>query len=127
MTYLLDTSTFLWAAAQPAKLSRRALHICESQRVELVVSVASLWEIIIKCGTGAMRVANPDRNLPDWIARLGARVLTVQSSHAYAVHALPLVHRDPFDRLLVAQALTEDLPLVTADESIRKYHIRCVW
>ena len=95
MTYLLDTSAFLWAAAQPAKLSRRARRICESQREQLVVSVVSLWEVIVKCGTGALRVASPDRTLPDWIARLGARVLAVESAHVYAVHALPQAHRDP--------------------------------
>ena len=53
--------------------------------------------------------------------------MTVESAHAFAVHALPPVHRDPFDRLLVAQALSEDLPLVTADEYLQQYHVRCVW
>ena len=127
MTYLLDTSTFLWAATRPAKLSRRARRICESQREQLVISVVSLWEVVVKCGTGALRVANPERTLPDWIARLGARVLAVESAHVYAVHALPQVHRDPFDRLLVAQALSEGLPLVTSDECIQQYQVRCVW
>ena len=127
MTYLLDTSTFLWAATQPARLSRRARRICESQREQLVVSVVSLWELVVKCGTGALRIASLDRTLPDWTARLGARVLPVEAAHAYAVHNLPPIHRDPFDRLLVAQAIAEDLPLLTSDERIRQYPARCVW
>ena len=127
MTYLLDTSTFLWAATEPAKLSRRARRICESQREQLVVSVVSLWELVVKCGTGALRIGSPDRTLPDWTARLGARVLPVEAAHAYAVHTLPPIHRDPFDRLLVAQAIAEDLPLLTSDERIREYPARCVW
>ena len=127
MTYLLDTSTFLWAATQPARLSRRALRICESQREQLVVSVVSLWELVVKCGTGALRIASLDRTLPDWTARLGARVLPVEAAHACAVHNLPPIHRDPFDRLLVAQAIAEDLPLLTSDERIQQYPARCVW
>jgi PIN domain nuclease of toxin-antitoxin system len=127
VTYLLDTSTFLWAATEPAKLSRRARRICESQREQLVVSVVSLWELMVKCGTGALRIASPDRTLPDWTARLGARVLPVEAAHAYAVHTLPPIHQDPFDRLLVAQAMAEGLPLLTSDECIQQYPARCVW
>lgn len=127
MTYLLDTSTFLWAAADPDKLSRTARRICESQRDTLVVSVASLWEIVIKCGLGKLRIAGPAQTLPDWLVRLGARVLSVEAAHAYALHGLPAIHRDPFDRLLVAQAVAEDLPLLTGDDCMRQYPARCVW
>ncbi len=127
MTYLLDTSTFLWAVTQPARLSRRVRRICESQREQLVVSAASLWELVVKCGTGALRIASPDRVLPDWTAKLGARILAVEAAHALAVYGLPEIHRDPFDRFLVAQAIFEDLPLLTCDERIRVYPVRCVW
>jgi PIN domain nuclease of toxin-antitoxin system len=125
--YLLDTSTFLWAATDPDRLSRKARRLCESQRETLVVSVASLWEIVIKCGIGGLSIADPDRSLPDWLARLGARVLPVEAAHAYALHGLPPIHRDPFDRLLVAQAIAEDLPILTSDERIHQYPARCVW
>ena len=83
MTYLLDTAPFLWAVTDPGKLSRKARRICESQRETLVLSVASLWEIMIKCGAGGLRIANPARTLPDWVAALGARVLVVEAAHAY--------------------------------------------
>jgi PIN domain nuclease of toxin-antitoxin system len=88
LTYLLDTATFLWASAQPAKLSRRARRICESPRDRLVVSVVSLWELVVKSGTGALRIGNPTRSLPEWVAQLGARLLPVEAAHAYAVYAL---------------------------------------
>jgi len=94
---------------------------------QLVVSVVSLWELVVKCGTGALRIGSPDRTLPDWTARLGARVLSVEAAHAYAVHTLPPIHRDPFDRLLVAQAISEDLPLLTSDECMQQHPARCVW
>jgi len=125
--YLLDTSTFLWAATDPGRLSRKARRLCEAERETLVVSVASLWEIVIKCSTGGLRIADPARSLPDWLARLGARILPVEAAHAYALHGLPPIHRDPFDRLLVAQAIAEDLPVLTNDERIQQYPARCVW
>ncbi len=127
MTYLLDTSTFLWAAAEPARLSRAARRICESEGAALTLSVVSFWEIIIKCGCGGLRIPDPERTLPDWAARLGARVLPVEAPHVLAVHALPPVHRDPFDRLLIAQAKVEDLPIITSDDSMRRYPVRCIW
>jgi PIN domain nuclease of toxin-antitoxin system len=127
VTYLLDTAPFLWAVTDPGRLSRKARRICESQRETLVLSVASLWEIMIKCGVGGLRIANPARTLPDWVAALGARVLVVEAAHAYNLHTLPPIHRDPFDRMLVAQAITENLPLVTADQFIQQYPVRCVW
>ena len=127
MKYLLDTSTFLWAATNPGRLSRKARRLCESPKETLVVSAASLWEIAIKCDVGGLRIADPPRSLPDWLARLGARILPIEATHAYALHGLPPIHRDPFDRILVAQAITEDLPLVTCDERIQQYPARWVW
>jgi len=89
--------------------------------------VVSLWELVVKCGTGALRIASPGRTLPDWTARLGARILPFEAVHAFAVHDLPPIHGDPFDRLLVAQAMVEDLPLLSSDECVRQYPVRCVW
>jgi PIN domain nuclease of toxin-antitoxin system len=125
--YLLDTSTFLWAATDPGRLSRRARRICESPRDSLAVSVVSFWEILIKCGSGGLRIADPARRLPDWCASLGARVLPIEAAHAFAVHGLPAIHRDPFDRLLVAQAMAEGLVMLSGDERVRQYPVRCAW
>lgn len=123
----MDTSTFLWASTRPAKLSRRARRICEPQRDTLVVSVVSLWEILIKCGAGGLRIADPERTLRGWVAGLGATVLPIEAAHAYALHGLPPIHRDPFDRMLVAQAIAEGLPLLTSDACVGQYPVRCIW
>jgi PIN domain nuclease of toxin-antitoxin system len=131
VNYLLDTSTLIWAAREPARLSVKARRICESEKETLVVSVVSLWEIVIKARAIPMPrgIANlfPVERLSMWIAGLGARVLPIEAAHAYAIDRLPAIHRDPFDRMLVAQALVEDMPLLTKDETIHRYPARCVW
>src|SRR5207302_9194864 len=99
--YLLDTGTFLWAATSPGELSRRARRICESPSARRVVSVASLWELIAKCSIGKLSIPNAGTVLPAWVDGLEARVLPVEASHACAMYGLPLLHRDPFDRMLV--------------------------
>jgi PIN domain nuclease of toxin-antitoxin system len=126
-SYLLDTVTINRAMQEPNKLSRKALRVCEDPSVERVISVASLWEILVKCSIGAMRIRDVSATLPEWVARLGARVLPLEASHAYAVYSLPLLHRDPFDRMLIAQAKVEDLVIVTNDENIQRYDIKWLW
>ena len=74
-----------------------------------------------------LRIQQPAQFLPQCILEIGARVLPVEAAHAYAMDRLPSIHRDPFDRLLVAQAFAEDLPLLTSDAMIRQYPVRVVW
>ena len=81
MTYLLDTSTFLWAATKPGALSWKAARICESATASRFVSVSSLWEITVKCSIGKLSIVNPMGALPAWIENLGARVLSVEAAH----------------------------------------------
>ena len=125
--YLLDTNTLWWASVSPRDLSRRAHRICESPRIERWVSVVSLWELVAKCSIGKLSIPQVTTALPAWVANLEARVLPLHASHTYTAYGLPLLHRDPFDRMLVAQALAEDLTLVTADEAIRRYPVKSVW
>jgi len=127
VTYLLDTNTFLWASGAPRALSGRARRICQSSAARRVVSAASLWEIAMKCSTGKLAIFNPTATLPVWLANLEARVLPVGEAHAYAAYGLPLIHKDPFDRMLVAQAVSEDLTVVTGDEIIQRYPVKWVW
>ena len=127
MTYLLDSHTFLWAASAPEKLSRKARRICEQTVSPLVISVASLWEIAAKCGAGKLSIPQPDVALPVWVAHMNMRVLTLNAAHAYAVYGLPMLHKDPFDRMLIAQAMVEDLVLVTSDENIHRYDVQWAW
>ncbi len=127
MTYLLDTSTFFWAATMPRRLSRRARRICESAAIERCVSAVSLWELIAKVTIGKVSIPNAPVALAAWVVSLGARVLPVEASHVYAAYGLPLLHKDPFDRMLVAQAVTEDMTLVTDDADIHRYPVKWTW
>ena len=127
MTYLLDTNTFWWAVMTPRVLSRRARRICESQGIDRIVSAVSLWELVAKCSIGKLTISQVTTTLPAWVSSLGARVLPLAAAHAYAAYGLPLLHKDPFDRMLIAQAVADDLTLVTCDETIQRYDVKWVW
>lgn len=129
MRLLLDTHTLLWALAEPERLSRRARRAVEDERNDVLVSAASVWEIAIKAGLGRLGPdgAAIERSLPEEIERHAFQPLQVQIRHALRVATLPAVHRDPFDRLLAAQAIVEGLHVVTADRELRAYGLRIVW
>ena len=127
MTYLLDSHTFLWAVQAPEKLSRKARRICEQPAAPVVISVATIWELAVKCSLGQLSIPNFNVTLPEWVRMLQTRVLPLEAAHAYAVYGLPMLHRDPFDRMLIAQALAEDLTLVTGDEQIHHYPVKWTW
>src|SRR5712691_1676323 len=114
--HLLDTSTLLWALGEPERLSPRARRLVEAG--ENVVSVASYWEVVIKTQKGLLTITD----LATWWRRAteltAAHVLPIRASHVAAFSALPLLHRDPFDRILIAQAVAEGLDFVTNDEPI---------
>lgn len=96
----------------------------EADDAEVSVSIASLWEIAIKSGLGKLRA--PD-DLPERVERLGFELLALTLDHAWGVRSLPLHHRDPFDRLLIAQAQLEHLPIVTADTAFDAYDVDVIW
>jgi PIN domain nuclease of toxin-antitoxin system len=127
VTYLLDSHTFVWAVQAPEKLSRKARRICEQSRAPLVVSVASIWELAGKCALRQLSIPDFNVVLPEWMRLLNVRVLPLQAAHAYAVYGLPMLHRDPFDRMLIAQAIAEDLTLVTSDHQIHQYAVKWAW
>jgi PIN domain nuclease of toxin-antitoxin system len=128
MKLLLDTHAFLWWVGATPGLSRKARSAIGSGRNECLVSIATAWEIAIKVSLGSLRVEGAlDRFLPEQIAANGFQSLTIDLRHAARVATLPFHHRDPFDRLLVAQALEEKLPMVTADPVFEKYGVRRVW
>jgi len=125
---LLDTHTFLWWVAASGELSRKAQSAVGSARNECFVSVASGWEIAIKVSLGKLRIDGAlERFLPEQLAANGFRALAIDLKHAARVATLPFHHRDPFDRLLVAQALEENLAMATADPVIAKYGVKRVW
>lgn len=124
-THLLDTSTFLWALGSPERLSPRARRRVDAG--ENIVSIATYWEVVIKTQKGLLTIAD----LATWWRRatelLAARVLPIRASHVTALAALPMLHKDPFDRILIAQAVAEGLDFVTNNEPIGEYPVRTVW
>jgi PIN domain nuclease of toxin-antitoxin system len=125
---LLDTHAFLWWVAASKELSRKARSAIGSARNECYVSVASAWEIAIKVSLGKLRIEGAlDRFLPEQLAANGFLALPIDLRHAARVATLPFHHRDPFDRLLVAQALEEELAVLTADLVFARYGVNRVW
>lgn len=123
MRVLLDTHAFLWLNGEPERLGDQ-LVVLEDPRTELLVSAVSSWEIAIKNGLGRLPLPEPpERYVPERMRRIGARGVAIEHTHALAVAALPPLHRDPFDRLLVAQAGLLAVPIVTADPSIAQYSV----
>lgn len=124
MGYLLDTRCWLWLQTEPERLPDHLLNTLADRAVDLFLSAASAWEIGIKHATGRLTLPDaPAVYVPEGMRRTGTRELPVAHAHALAASALPPHHRDPFDRLLVAQSRLEGLPLVTADRAIRRYEV----
>lgn len=121
MNLLLDTHLLLWAASEPKRLSAKARALLLDPANHLVFSSASLWEISIKNGLERSDFNVDPRRLWRMLLVSGYRELPVASEHAVAVNELPNLHKDPFDRILVAQARVEGLMLLTADKVVAKY------
>ena len=121
MKLLLDTQILLWAAGQPERLSAAARRLLNDPRNELLFSAASLWEITIKNTLRREDFQVEPRVLRRGLLDNGYVELPVTSEHAVNVDALPPLHKDPFDRLLLAQALTEGVTLITGDAQLAKY------
>ena len=121
---LVDTHVLLWWLTDDPGLSPTARDALAEPRNEVLVSTASMWEIAIKRGLG--KLSAPD-DLPDHIASEGFGWLPISAEHAWRVRDLPPHHRDPFDRLLVAQALVEELPIVSADPRFAPYGVDARW
>jgi PIN domain nuclease of toxin-antitoxin system len=115
----------LWALGEPERLSPRARRLVEAG--ENVVSVASYWEVVIKTQKGLLSISD----LATWWRQatdlMAARVLHIRASHITALAALPMLHKDPFDRILIAQAKAERLGLVTSDAPLGKYPVQTIW
>lgn len=128
MRLLLDTHAFLWWISDDAQLSERARGLIGDGRNEVFLSAASGWELAVKAALRRVDIAEPlERFLPDQLERNGFQALPVLLRHALALPALPPLHRDPFDRMLVAQALAEEMTLVSADRRIHRYPVPVAW
>ena len=121
MKLLLDTHVLLWAAGAPERLSAASRNLMEDPHNELVFSAASIWEIAIKSGLGRSDFEADAHLLRRGLLDNGYLELPIASDHAVAVQDLPPIHKDPFDRMLVAQAVVEGFLLLTADERLLDY------
>ena len=128
MRILLDTHTFLWWITADRRLPQRSIELISDGSNELLFSAASGWEIAIKAGLGRLDVPDPlDRFISEHLFRNHIGVLPVQLSHALQVHALPQLHRDPCDRILIAQAQVEILPILSSDKWFAEYDVEVLW
>lgn len=125
MRLLLDTHALLWALATPRKLSKKVTAALKDPRTDVFFSAASTWEIAIKTALGKLH-ADLDEVVTE-ARSLGFAELAVSVAHTLRLSALPNHHRDPFDRLIVAQAIEDDLKLVTADTNIHMYRVTIFW
>ena len=121
MKLLLDTHLLLWAAGRPERLSNAARQLIEASENELVFSTASLWEVVIKRGLGREDFKVDPRLLRRGLLDNGYTELPIGSEHVVAIDTLPPLHEDPFDRVLIAQALVEGITLLTRDPVVARY------
>ena len=128
MRLLLDTHTFLWWISNDTRLSSRAREIISNGNNELLLSAASGWEIAIKVRLGRLQLPyEPERFIPEQLVINAIQSLPIKISHALHTYSLPIYHRDPFDRIIIAQAQLEGLPILTSDLQIAKYKVEIIW
>ncbi|MEO6760110.1 MAG: type II toxin-antitoxin system VapC family toxin [Saprospiraceae bacterium] len=127
MTYLIDTQVLLWALEENTLLSKQAQSLLIDPANVLLVSTASLWELAIKVNIGKLALSQP---LSEIIARLpeaDLAILPIETKHILEVELLPLIHRDPFDRMIIAQAISEGLQIISSDGIFSQYPVIVQW
>ncbi len=125
---LLDTHVFLWWVDDAPELSAAARRVIADGHNECYLSVASCWEMAIKSSLGKLRLAKSvDRFVSEQVTANGFSMLNIELRHAAKVEKLPFHHRDPFDRLLIAQAVMEKLTIVSADSNFSDYGVKVIW
>lgn len=128
MKYLLDTHAFLWFIAGDERLSTNARALIENDNNQLFLSLASIWEMAIKKSLGRLILPEPFADfIIEQISVNGFHLLGITFSHVSKIGTLPFHHRDPFDRLIVCQSITENLPVISKDQFFSSYDISCHW
>ena len=127
MKYLLDTHVLLWFDVDDPRLSKNARLLMEADDSEIILSTASVWEIAIKVSAGGLTLPEPVLAYFEGRTKRGLQILPIEWPHAAKVAELPFHHRDPFDRLIAAQALVEKLPLLSRDPIFKSYGVKLIW
>ena len=128
MNLLLDTHILIWLIDGSEKLNKTARHAIEDESNSLYLSIASLWEITIKTSLGKLELGIPlEQITTNFILPSGFKILPIHFSHLLVLKDLPFHHRDPFDRMLISQAISESLTLVSEDRAFGDYTVKTLW
>ena len=125
--FLLDTNALIWTLSDPEELSNPAKDVITNSDNKLFVSIATLWETTIKQSIGKLDLEGDVLDIVEECEREGINILSIQPQHLKKLEKLPLIHRDPFDRLIISQAIYEDLTIITKDSMIPKYDVSVLW
>lgn len=127
MKYLLDTHALIWLIESSSEISPKIKEALISSKNSIFLSSVSLWEIAIKTSLGKLRLMAPFEKLLDDLNSTDITILQIENEYLKRLTTLPQIHKDPFDRLLIATTLVEDLTIITADENIHKYDVKWLW
>ena len=127
MRHLLDTHVAIWIFQDKSQLSGNVITVLDDLSADLYVSIASVWEIAIKVSIGKLEFTGGVPGFLATISQNDIEIVGVLPEHVQQVAVLPFLHRDPFDRLLVATAIAEDMSIITADENIHRYDVNWIW
>jgi PIN domain nuclease of toxin-antitoxin system len=127
MDYLVDTQCFIWFVEDDERLPKHIKALMEQDNARLLVSIASLWEMTIKVSLGKLLLTDTLETIFARLEQNGFDVLPIDTNHLTTLSTLDHVHRDPFDRIIIAQAITENIPVISSDDVFAKYPVKRVW
>ena len=127
MSYLLDTHAVIWYFENSLELPGKIEELIDDPTISIYICSISLWEIAIKINLGKLNLRLPLKKLLGNISSSDFNILQIEDEYLNGLSELPFIHKDPFDRLLIATAIAEDLTIITADENIQKYDVSWVW
>jgi PIN domain nuclease of toxin-antitoxin system len=127
MAYLIDTHAFLWYIDGNPHLSEEAKAVIDNRESSRYISISSLWEIAIKESLGKLALTKPFETLQEYVIANNFVLLSVAFNHLLQLKELPHHHKDPFDRLLISQAITENLSIISADQHFKAYPVNVIW
>jgi len=127
MKYLLDTHSYIWYVEDDKQLSRNALNIIDNPDNELYLSIVSIWEITIKASLHKLNLKQSISNIYDELINLNIEILSLEKKNFEILYNLEFFHRDPFDRMIISQAITENLPIISKDIAFNNYKIEKIW
>ena len=127
MKFLLDTHTAIWALGNKDKLSKNVKAIIDDRSIPLFVSIISAWEIAIKISIGKLNFTGGSVFFLEKMRSNGIEVLNIKDTYIKHIEKLPFLHRDPFDRLIIASALSEEMTIITEDTNIHRYDVPWIW